>query len=79
MSHRHEGKDGQSVVANPQFINPGINDFSDMSASSPSFALGFVPISVSAVGPFQSTWHSRHTMKDESMQRIAPLTQFIQN
>lgn len=46
-----EGKDYASVVADPQFVNAGGYDFSDLSPTSPALALGFQPIDTSTVGP----------------------------
>jgi hypothetical protein len=48
------GKDKGSVVANPEFTNPGANDYTDLAASSPALAAGFVPISTSSIGPQRS-------------------------
>jgi hypothetical protein len=45
------GKDKGSVVANPEFTNPGANDYTDLASSSPALAAGFVPISTAAIGP----------------------------
>eukprot|EP00055_Hartaetosiga_balthica_P009017 m.34948 g.34948 ORF g.34948 m.34948 type:complete len:726 (+) comp6571_c0_seq1:96-2273(+) len=46
-----EGKDGHSIISDPEFIDPQANDFSDLNPSSPSIKLGFVPIDISKVGP----------------------------
>ncbi len=46
-----KGKDGHSVIADPQFVDPTALDFSDLEPTSPALALGFVPIDTSGVGP----------------------------
>lgn len=47
--NREEGKDVHSVIADPLFTNPEMNDWSHLSPKSPSIALGFEPINVTHV------------------------------
>lgn len=46
-----EGKDGHSLLADPQFVDADGFDFSHLQPSSPALALGFQPIDTSNVGP----------------------------
>lgn len=44
-------KDGHSLIADPQFVDPLALDFSHLEPTSPALALGFQPIDTSQVGP----------------------------
>eukprot|EP01147_Barroeca_monosierra_P007413 gene7413-525_t len=57
---KEEGKDVHSVIADPLFTNPEMNDWSHLSPKSPSIALGFEPINVTHVGPVGFHQYQHH-------------------
>ena len=45
-----KGLDGNSLIADPRFVDPGSGNFA-LRPDSPAWKLGFKPIDVSRVGP----------------------------
>jgi len=50
---RNEGFEAHSMVADPLFVNPGHDDYR-LKPDSPAFKLGFKPIPVEQIGPYES-------------------------
>ena len=51
---RQQGKDAHSVLADPEFVDPGRNDYR-LRAGSPALKLGFQPIPFDKIGPYQNS------------------------
>lgn len=49
-SWQQKGQDQHSRIADPRFANPDRGDFT-LRADSPAFAVGFMPLDMSKVGP----------------------------
>ncbi len=56
---RDQGKDGHSLLADPQFVDPAHHDYR-LKPDSPALKLGFQPIPFDKIGPYQdslrATW-----------------------
>ncbi len=61
---RKLGFDAHSVIADPQFVNPARDDYR-LKPTSPAFKLGFKPIPVEKIGPYQSPDRASWPLKDE--------------
>jgi len=67
------GGDLHSVIADPKFIAPGKDDYR-LAADSPAWALGFKPIPVERIGPYESPDRATWPIVEAEGARERPLT-----
>jgi hypothetical protein len=65
--------DRHSVIADPKFLAPEKDDYR-LAADSPAWALGFKPIPVGEIGPYQSAERATWPIKEAEGAREHPLT-----
>ncbi|EDQ92847.1 uncharacterized protein MONBRDRAFT_4912 [Monosiga brevicollis MX1] len=68
---RQHGQDMHSIIADPLFTNPNLDDFSHLRPASPALARGFQPINISLVGP---DWSNFDLMLPDSLHQHGVVT-----
>jgi hypothetical protein len=68
---RKSGLDTHSVLADPKFVNAARDDFR-LRPDSPALKLGFVPIPIEKIGPYQSTQRASWPIQEASGAREKP-------
>jgi hypothetical protein len=58
------GLDQHSVIADPRFENRRAGDYR-LQPNSPAFALGFQPIPVEKIGPYQDEWRDSWPIQED--------------
>lgn len=73
QSWNQMGADRRSLVADPKFVDPDKDDFR-LAADSPAWALGFQPIPVEKIGPYESPDRATWPIVEAEGAREKPLT-----
>ncbi|NUQ66324.1 MAG: right-handed parallel beta-helix repeat-containing protein [Pirellulales bacterium] len=66
------GMDRHSVIADPLFVDPAHDDYR-LRPESPAFKLGFQPIPVEKIGPYQDEWRATWPIVEAEGARERPL------
>ena len=69
---KDQGMDSESVIADPQFVDPTVRDYR-LQPNSPALKIGFQPIDLDPIGPFESADRASWPLVQEVLHRESPL------